>query len=104
MAAKSNLIAVSVEFERIHPHEAGILVPLAEAAKFQEEHSGSHRMLKVHWASGGTSWGKLWFFGGTRVVCRIGAGSHGDLTVWEHPVCPYDRKARLAAGIDRAAA
>lgn len=90
--------AVAVIFEQIFPR-AEVRVPIEEAAQFQNDHAGSHRMVKVEWPTGSWSWGKLWYFGGTNIVCRIGAGAYGDLTVWEHDISPYNRKALREAGI-----
>jgi len=92
----STHVATHVIFDMIHPRQE-VKVAIDAAAQFQQDNI--FRMTKVVWADGGWSWGKLWYFGGTNVVCRIGAGAYGDLTVWEHPVSPYDRAARRDAGL-----
>jgi hypothetical protein len=94
----TNRTATHIIFEQIFPREE-VRVPLADAAKFQDEHGGSHRMTKVEWADGTWSWGQLWWFGGTSTVCRIGAGAYGNHVVWRHPISPYDRAALRQAGI-----
>jgi hypothetical protein len=91
-------VATHIVFEAIYPRGT-VTVPLNEAAAFQEAHAGSHRMEKVIWDDGGWSWGKLWYFGGTNKVCRIGAGAYGDCIVWEHSISPYNTKALREAGV-----
>ena len=91
--------AAAVIFQAIHPR-AEIRIPLNEAAAFQQANAGSHRVVKIEWTTGDWSWGKCWWFSNSNVVQRFGAGAYGDMVVWEHPVNPYDRAARIAAGID----
>lgn len=95
----NNPIASHIAFDMIeHPYRE-VIVTLAEAPAFQE--NNICRLARVIWAEGSCiaspwSYGKLWYFGGTNIVSRIGAGASGDLTVWEHPVAPHDRKAVAA--------